>query len=245
MLQQTLSSETQSDSATTRSLGSRRRWTLLLRRFGWALVAVLSLAMAVWSWRFLLVDADVLYPGATRPEAVPSELHFHGLLRESWLRFAAHFVFGPIALAVGPFQFLSWLRARRPRLHRVLGYVYAVSILIAGAASLLLAPTSFGGLVTHVGFGTLAVLWLVATGLAVLHARARRFDVHREWMLRSFALTFGAVTLRLWIGVFMASGHGFEATYQVVAWLSWVPNLVLVEWWIALRHDRRRGALAA
>jgi hypothetical protein len=198
----------------------------------------MSLGMAVYSWRFVVVNPEVLYPGALAEGPQPSDVHFFGLLKDHWLRFASHFVFGPLALAVGPFQFLTGLRLRRPRLHRALGYVYCGSILIAGVGSLMLAPSSFGGLTTHLGFGTLGFLWLVATAIALWHARSRRFAEHQRWMLRSFALTFGAVTLRLWIPIFMIQGYSFEATYQAVAWISWVPNLVLVEWWMLRRPSR-------
>jgi hypothetical protein len=57
-------------------------------------------------------------------------------------------------------------------------------------------------------------------------------------MVRNFALTFAAVTLRLYLGVFMAAGARFEDVYPLLAWLCWVPNLLLAEW---LFNSRRRG----
>ncbi|MFN0131798.1 MAG: DUF2306 domain-containing protein [Phycisphaerales bacterium] len=209
-----------------------------MARAGWWTMAVLSALVGVASWRFLFVDAGVLYADhAKRLPGSPGP-HFYGLLRDHWLRFAGHFVFGPIALLVGPTQFLSGLRSRRPRLHRALGYVYVVSVLISGTAALALSAGSFGGLTTHVAFGMLAVMWVGATVKAVLAARARRFEEHRRWMVRSFALTLSAVTLRLWMPVFLVMGYSFEAMYQTVAWLSWVPNVLVAEW---LLNRRRRN----
>ncbi len=199
-----------------------------MRKFGWAVMMVLSVAMAIHAWRFLLVSPETLFPDTYDGEG--SATHFSVLLEEHWLRFASHFVFGPIALLVGPLQFLGGLRRRSPRLHRGLGYLYAVSVAIAGMGGLVLSVGSYGGLTTHIGFGMLAVLWLWFTALAVWQARNRRFEVHRQWMVRSFALTFGAVTLRLWIPFFMMQGVPFEAVYQTVAWLAWVPNLLVAEW---------------
>lgn len=217
----------------------------VLSRCGWWFLMLTSVGLAIWSWRFLVVQPELLYPLSPDGIRLGGDAHFFGLLEERWLRFAGHFVFAPLALLVGPFQFVERLRRSRPRVHRALGWVYVGCIAVAGVASLLLAPGSYGGLVTHFGFGMLGGLWLLTTGLALWHARHRRWVQHRDWMVRSFALTYGAVTLRLWIGVFMAQGHDFESTYQTVAWLSWVPNLLIAEWlcWAALQ--RRRVAVAA
>jgi uncharacterized membrane protein len=202
-----------------------------IARIGWWVMMLSSLAVALVSFRFLLQGPEVLYPDAARIDSPVSGIdrHFHDLLAERWVRFAAHFVFGPIALIVGPFQMLAALRARRPALHRALGWVYAVSAAIAGAAGLVLAADAFGGLATTTGFGLLGVLWLVFTALAVWHARGRRFAAHRRFMIRSFALTFAAVTLRLYIPLLSALGTPFEEVYQTVAWLCWVPNLLVAE----------------
>ena len=56
-------------------------------------------------------------------------------------------------------------------------------------------------------------------------------------MVRSVALTLSAVTLRLYLGGATALGADFDAVYPAIAWLCWVPNLVLAQWWLA-RHPR-------
>lgn len=211
------------------ALASSRSGPLI--RFGWWAMTLSSLAIALVSFRFLLQGPEVLYPEAAQVDAPTAGIagHFYQVLEERWLRFAAHFVFGPIALIVGPFQMLASLRARRRQVHRTLGWVYAVCVAIAGVAGLILSVDAFGGLATSMGFGLLAVIWLTFTGLAVWNARARRFDVHRRWMVRSFALTFAAVTLRIYIPLLASTGAPFEQVYQTVAWLSWVPNLMVAE----------------
>ncbi len=209
-------------------------------RIAWALMTILSLGVALYGLSFLFAEGSSPASGGTPSN---NDEHFPWLLDQHWVRFAAHFVFGPIALAIGPFQFLTTLRNRRPQLHRGLGYVYAGSIAIAGTAGLALATTAWGGLSTSIGFGMLAVLWLFFTFGAVWHARARRYAEHRRFMVRSFALTFAAVTLRLWIPFFMMQGHSFDETYRTVAWLAWVPNLMFAEWW--LRPRKARDAASA
>jgi len=88
-----------------------------------------------------------------------------------------------------------------------------------------------GGLVAHTGFFLLGVLWLATTALALSAILQRRITLHREWMVRGYALTFAAVTLRLWLPLLAAVSGSFEEAYQTVAWLCWVPNLIVAEIW--------------
>jgi uncharacterized membrane protein len=142
-----------------------------------------------------------------------------------------HVLGAAIALLVGPFQFLPGLRARRPRLHRRLGYLYlSVGVGLGGVCGLLLAFSAYGGLVSGVGFFLLAALWLFTGARALVTAKQGKFDLHRIWMTRNYALTFAAVTLRLYLGLFFAVELDFEEFYPALAWLCWVPNLILVEW---------------
>src|SRR5690606_34610916 len=121
----------------------------------------------------------------------------------------AHVVASPVALAIGAVQFLPRLRAARPGLHRWLGRAYGVAILVGGLGGLAMAPTASGGPVATWGFGLLAVLWIGTTAQAVRLAMARRFVEHRRWMARSYALTFGAVTLRLYLPFFLIGGMDY------------------------------------
>ena len=150
-----------------------------------------------------------------------------------------HVLGGGTVLLLGSFQFIGAIRRRYPTLHRNMGRLYLIGILIGGLGGLVLAPQSSGGLTAHFGFGVLAVAWLFSGAQAFIAIRDGRVAEHRAWMLRNFSMTFGAVTLRLYLGLFSAFDVPFESAYPVVAWLAWVPNLILVEWYLALRRDPR------
>jgi hypothetical protein len=111
--------------------------------------------------------------------------------------------------------------------------------MVGGAGALVLATRSMEGLVTHAGFGLLAILWLGTTIQA--YRMIKRLDIanHRIWMIRSYALTLAAVTLRIDIPVGQIAGVPFADAYQVISWMCWVPNLVAAEWWIIplMRND--------
>lgn len=151
--------------------------------------------------------------------------------------FAAWHVLGSgVALAIGGFQFLPGLRARRLAVHRWLGRTYLTAVLVGGAGGLIMASQAEGGLVGRVGFSLLAVSWLVSGWQAYAAVRRGDLTAHRIWMIRNFALTFAAVTLRAYLGTFTGvMGLTFAESYPLVAWLCWVPNLLVAEWLIIAR----------
>ena len=143
-----------------------------------------------------------------------------------------HLAGAAIALAVGPFQLNTGLRTRFIKVHRWMGRSYVVSVLLGGLAAFALATMAQMGLPAQVGFGLLAVLWLTSTAMAYRQIRARNQAAHRRWMTRSYALTFAAVMLRIYLPLSQAYGIPFEPAYQTIAWLCWVPNLIVAEWLI-------------
>ncbi len=148
--------------------------------------------------------------------------------------FAALHVLGSgIALLIGGFQFLPGLRARRISLHRWLGRIYLCAVLLGGIGGVALAGRADGGLAGQFGFSLLAVFWLLSGWQAYAAIRRRDIPAHRIWMIRNFSLTFAAVTLRIYLGLAQGpAGLAFDDFYPVVAWLCWVPNLIVAEWLI-------------
>jgi uncharacterized membrane protein len=143
-----------------------------------------------------------------------------------------HAVSAGLALMLGPWQFVTRLREQRPRLHRAIGWGYASCLLVGGLTALPLALQADGGPWGRLGFGLLGLLWLVTTAIALVYIRARRVAAHRRWMLRSFALTAGGITLRLQILAGSAFDIPVDAFYTALAWTSWLPQALWLEWWL-------------
>jgi len=182
------------------------------------LVAFLSLAVALATYRFLVLGWQAAFP------VLQANVNADKLV------FATHVFASPIALVTSLTQFLPRLRARHPGLHRWTGRIYATAILFGGLSGLMLAWTAQDRPVAATGFAVLAVLWLSTTARGVLLARSGQVAAHRRWMIRSFALTFGAVMLRLQLPVFFALGMEYPQASNIFAWSAWVPNLLLAEW---------------
>ena len=150
----------------------------------------------------------------------------------------AHVFASAVALALGPFQFLTKLRTSRPALHRLSGRIYlGLGVLIGGSAGLFVAFNAFGGSIARAGFVCLAVGWLFSGLKAYQAIRSRDVTCHRRWMVRNFALTLAAVTLRLWLPGMVISGVSMDVAYPIVAWLCWLPNVIIAEFLFNKTHD--------
>lgn len=149
-----------------------------------------------------------------------------------------HVAGGVAALLAGPVQFARRVRARWPASHRATGRFYVVAVAIGAPTGFVLALGTTAGPVAGAGFAIQALLWAAFTWLGWRSAAGRRFDEHRDWMLRSYAITTSAITFRLMLPASAFLGLDFLATYRVIAWLPWIVNLALFEY-----HIRRsRGS---
>jgi uncharacterized membrane protein len=140
-----------------------------------------------------------------------------------------HIVTAMLALIIGPFQIFLKQSKTRVRMHRRLGYVYIISVTVSGIVSIYLSLFATGGWIAGLGFFGLDVLWVASTWIALRKIIAKNVQAHKAWMLRSYALTFAAVMLRIWLGPLVLIFGDFEAGYRVVAWLCWIPNLLVIE----------------
>jgi hypothetical protein len=176
---------------------------------------LLCAAIALVSFRYLLGVGPI-------PPIIAENL-----LRKPWL--VLHVAGSATALLVSPLQLIPAIRKRRPTLHRWLGRLYTLGCTLGGVAGLPLAVGSAAGGVATAGFGLLAMLWLWTT-LAGWRAGFRhQIAEHRIWMLRSFSLTYAAVTLRIYLAILPLLPIAFVTGYRAVAFLCWVPNLLLAE----------------
>lgn len=185
--------------------------------------AFLSIAVALVSYRYF-------FSSIPTPPAIQAN-HF----RDPWL--LVHVASAATALLIGPAQFFPNLRARFKLMHRLMGRLYVAGCLIGGVSGLALAVGVTNGRATALGFGTLAVLWFAATLLAWRHAVQRRLEDHKSWMIRSFALTLAAVTLRIYLPIGGMLPVSFESAYGAISFLCWVPNLLIAEIYLRRRSN--------
>jgi uncharacterized membrane protein YozB (DUF420 family) len=210
----------------------RRRWW---RRPWIAPLAVISIAFVALS----LPPYLTLDPARSR---VPPPTNFPAY----YPMLVAHVVFASVALLIAPLQVWPWFRGRHRAAHRLLGRVYVFGgVLPAGLLGLVLGGFSPFGPMVRVSNVLLALLWLTFTITAYRMVRQRRYDEHRRWMIRSFALTVSIITNRLWIVIWILvlSPHlqttfgGNETLFGwtiagLASWMGWVISLLVAQWWL-------------
>lgn len=123
-------------------------------------------------------------------------------------------------------------------LHRNMGKVYIFLILLLAAPSgIYMGFFANGGLFSKISFVILGFSWWFSTFKAYQLARQKKFKEHKQWMWRSFAFTLSAITLRMWkvIIVYLFQPSPMDV-YQIIAWLGWIPNILLIEYLITKKQ---------
>jgi uncharacterized membrane protein YozB (DUF420 family) len=190
---------------------------MIFKRVGWVIMMLLVSLVLLVASRYLTLDPEVFFP----EQRVVYTTHLTTLI--------SHIVGSMIALALGPFLIINRIRTRWPAVHRWMGRCYLLGVLFGGMAGLLLANYAYGGWLNRVGFGLLAVSWLTTGLMAFIRIREGNIQDHRRWVIRNFALTLGAISLRLQT-IFLGAIFDFDTAYAIVAWSAWVPNLIIAEW---------------
>jgi uncharacterized membrane protein len=184
----------------------------------WRLLTSLALLIGIISLRYAL-------PRIPFPAHLPNYMINKDAL-------IVHALSASLALLLGPWQFRPGLRQRRPQVHRWMGRGYAIALLVAAVSAIWIAPHAAGGYVSSAGFLGLALGWLITTTAGDLAIRRRRVAIHRHWMIRSYALTASAITLRTYLAFIPLFHLRFAIAYPAISWLCWVPNLLVAEGWI-------------
>jgi uncharacterized membrane protein len=181
----------------------------------WFLLALLAFVNALEALRYLLPHVPF-----------PAQLDNFTQRR---IALSLHALGGAIALLAGPMQFVPRFRESSWNRHRLVGWIYCGAVLLGWCASLWIAPHSQTGWIASAGFLALGAAWIVATTLAVRFILRGDALSHRRWMIRSFALTAAAITLRMYLPLVFVFHWPFSIAYPAIAWLCWIPNALAAE----------------
>ncbi|HKW57818.1 MAG TPA: DUF2306 domain-containing protein [Candidatus Acidoferrum sp.] len=159
-----------------------------------------------------------------------------------------HIVPGLLFMILGPLQFIPNLRARHPRFHRINGRVFLSSALIVGISALVMSfgMPAIGGVnqaAATILFGT---FFLFALSKAFLHIRRRELSLHRQWMIRAFAVGLAVATIRPIVGFFFATSRLTGLTphefFGTAFWIGFTLQLIAAEAWIHYTQEPQLNA---
>ena len=189
-----------------------------LKKFGWRTVAVLSVLISTYPIFYLVKGKNVGLLLSKTTEVLSDNFWSIG--------FYGHIIFGGIALAIGWIQFNNKWRRKNISLHRKIGKIYIIAVLISGVCGVFIGYFATGGIVSSVGFISLGIIWLGTTTGSFIAIKNGNIYKHQVLMIYSYAACFAAVTLRIWLPLLIISIGEFLPAYRIVAWLCWVPNII-------------------
>lgn len=162
------------------------------------------------------------------------------LEKESYGRFwdfrfalAFHIACGLVAMVIGPFQFSKAFRSKYLRIHRLLGRLYLLAILVGALSATQLAWTSGYRVSFGWAFGlqVLALAWIVTAGMAFWKVKNGHILQHKEWMIRSYVVTLGFFFFRIINNAAFAKAimPEFKERGVTIIWLCWAVPLLATE----------------
>lgn len=149
--------------------------------------------------------------------------------------FYIHVFSSPVVIIGGLLQFNRWIMSQYSSVHRKIGYTYIITVLlVSGPSAFIMSLYATGGYIAQVSFVTLSILWMLFTIQALRVAKKGNYESHVKWMIRSYALTLSAVTLRFYAYLFDYFNVDISPreTYILLAYMSWIPNLIFSEFLI-------------
>ncbi len=207
----------------------------MLRKSLWVLFALLAISVGLYPAIYFLIDREFGLLNSKDDE----------LLRNvAWnVAFYTHIILGGLSLLIGWSQFISGIRNTRLSLHRTIGKIYVVAALLSALAGIYIGFFATGGLIASAGFISLGCIWFTTTFIAYSSIKKGDLTRHEIMMIFSYAACFAAVTLRVWLPLLIMLFQDFTPAYRIVAWLCWVPNL-LVAFFVVRRIQRTKQGSA-
>lgn len=156
--------------------------------------------------------------------------------------FFAHVIFTWPVLFLGAIQFFPNVYRYNSRIHKVSGFIYlTIIVFISAPSGAILGYYANGGLAAKTSFLLLSFLWMLFTILAAYFVFKQQYILHGGFLIRSYALALSAIMLRFYALVLSYWPNSYSALdkYTFIAWLSWVPNLLLAEWLIQAKIPQR------
>lgn len=168
------------------------------------------------------------------------------LYNKIWLSsFYLHIAASPFILMAGVIQFNQYFLKNHKNIHRNIGKLYVLFILLISAPTgFVMAIYANGGIWAKISFLLISILWWYFTWKAYSEIKNKNISAHQDFMIRSYALTLSAITLRIYTFTLpqFAPIRGVEM-YILVSWLSWIPNLLVAEWLIQRRALKKSSII--
>lgn len=160
--------------------------------------------------------------------------------KRGWL--LLHITGGTLAILTGPWQFWTGLRQKHLHVHRWTGRLFLLGAAMGVTGAAYLAVTTNAGWAWGVTLLALAWAWACAAAMALYMILRGRVQMHKEWMVRTYVITFAFVTFRV-LNDYGPTSHLLPVTDRIVTlgWLSWTVPLFVTEMVLQFRRMRKNA----
>jgi uncharacterized membrane protein len=201
------------------ALQNRKMINSIFKKVVWWIAGIMCVGVGLYPVMYLLADEEIGIL-TSKTQVLLSNTFWN-------IGFYGHIIFGGLALAVGWMQFSKNIRLKRIKAHRLIGKIYVFSVLISGTCAVGIGFFATGGVIASTGFISLGLIWLASTAMAYSAIQRGQVNRHQRMMVYSYAACFAAVTLRIYLPLLIAALGEFNSAYRIVAWLCWVPNIIV------------------
>ena len=185
----------------------------------WILIVVLAITIGLYPSIYFFIDRKFGLLNSKSDELLANIF---------WnMSFYTHIIFGGIALLIGWTQFSARIRSNNLNIHKQIGKIYLIAVILSSIAGIYIGFFATGGLISSLGFISLGIIWFYTTLKAYLYIKHKQIEQHQRMMIYSYAACFAAVTLRLWLPLLTMLYGDFVKAYLIVAWLCWIPNMIV------------------
>ena len=185
----------------------------------WILIVILAITIGLYPSIYFLIDRKFGLLNSKSDELLANIF---------WnMSFYTHIIFGGIALLIGWTQFSARIRSNNLNIHKQIGKIYLIAVILSSIAGIYIGFFATGGLISSLGFISLGIIWFYTTLKAYLYIKHKQIVQHQRMMIYSYAACFAAVTLRLWLPLLTMLYGDFVKAYVIVAWLCWIPNMIV------------------
>lgn len=190
-----------------------------MKKSVWFLFALLAILTGIYPVIYFIIDRRFGLLG-TKNSALLADVYWN-------TAFYVHIVFGAVALLVGWMQFSNSFRSKYLSIHKLTGKIYIFCVMMSAVSGLYIAFNATGGWITTLAFVTLDIIWFYSTVNAFIAIKKLDITRHQNLMVYSYAATFGAVTLRIWLPLTTWLLGSFFKAYPIAAWLAFIPNMIV------------------
>ena len=191
----------------------------MVKKISFSLLAILAILFSLMPFAFYFYDITF---------GIINTKSLEVLSNLTWkITFHIHIISAGIALSIGWILFVPKIRNKYMSFHKIIGNTYFISAIISSLASIFISLYDTGGKIQIIGFTILGIIWFYTTLMGFFYIKCEEFKLHQKMTVFSYSACFSGVTLRIWLPLLELIFDDFNTTYATVAWLCWIPNLIV------------------